>query len=523
MPWSRRSAPATLALAVALAALWPWISGLGNAPYAPDSQKWMTACAYTSPNWAEWVFASVHFVGYRPTAAITYTANFAIAGFEASAYRVVDLVLLALAGAAAAALVRALRPRSSSWLGPLAVVLLVGHASVEHIAPYIARRSYSLGTGLALGGLALAVARDGRTTATRALLGGAMLGAAVLSNEAFALAVAALPFLIHATLPDEAGRTRATLVAFAPTAAFALLAVVARTIVVGGVGGYTQEAAWRGVAEIQGIAWRSLSGPLGSAGGWLLLAAAPYYAFRAWTGPGRLVRVVLAVWLLVLPPLLAYQRVWFERQAFFMAVPVALLVAVTLADTLEREPGMARLAHLLPQAMVVVTLLAGSPILRGPDAARAAHWAAWDSMLAEMESEIESCPAGSRVLLVRPNFLIHPNPPASAGHNMAAKPQLVQRVSRAPIQWLKLRLRDAEVQIVDHLWFEGDGAQIEVADDASFVLLPEGTAYFVREGALFPRTEAVAPVRESLVLEGARPATHVYLARPGGGELVALP
>jgi hypothetical protein len=84
---------------------------------------------------------------------------------------------------------------------------------------------------------------------------------------------------------------------------------------------------------------------------------------------------VLLVWTAGYTALPALFGVWFYRQAYPAVVPFALLVATVFGETLRSGAGRPawRALHLVPQALLLASLLYHSPALRGldPDLTRA--------------------------------------------------------------------------------------------------------------------------------------------------------
>lgn len=60
---------------VALLGVYPFRVVSTHYPWKVDAVKWVVRGASDREQWMEWVFATSHFVGYRPVAAITYTLN----------------------------------------------------------------------------------------------------------------------------------------------------------------------------------------------------------------------------------------------------------------------------------------------------------------------------------------------------------------------------------------------------------------------------------------------------------------
>lgn len=347
-------APLGMAGAAGLAVVWLWaLSPLLRAPPATrDALLWLQRGL--GGDWLAWALTQRHFVGYRPLAALSYTANGALAATSAEAFRAVDLALIAAAGLLLAALAR-------RWFGPVAALVAAAayflHPATEEIAIDLARRSYTLSASLLLGGL-LALPRPRRA----ALL----LGAAILCNETAVIPALLSPLLLRWRHPGLSARPIVAVVA-------AIAAV--RLAVLRGGGGYT------GVNIVQ--PW-SDGGPLSSGEPLALqpvlsVAAASYQAIVPVAGDGHrlpaaflLLGAVLAwrlwaagpagrallAWLGGLLAIGAVTVTWFWRMAYPPLLPLALGAGL-LVQRRDRIGAAAVVG-------VLALWLVQSPLLRGP-------------------------------------------------------------------------------------------------------------------------------------------------------------
>ena len=371
---SRAAGIALLSLVVAAGA-WPWLGELQRWPMTPDSVTWIERAAPGTDwnGWLEWTFLTSHFdVGWRPLTALSFTADRLLGGLEPLPYRATDLALHLLAAWLVAASARRLAPELPAWSPALAALIFLSHPVAGEVVPFLARRSYSLSTVLALAALLVYLEpppADARSGRRRALAAGGLLALALAANETAVLAAAALPFLRRARFGRQAAiASRSTLWLALPVIAM----VAVRTAVVGGLGGYEpDEGAGGGALEVFGAAWREIGGVARApdAVAWLAGALALLCArcAFAWRGPV----LVLALWIAAHPLVYAGQGVWFPRQAYVAAAPLALLVALLAGGAWASRGGWGRAAQLAPPAGFAALLLSASPLLRGDDPARA--------------------------------------------------------------------------------------------------------------------------------------------------------
>merc|ERR1711969_172963 len=246
-------ARAALALAAALA-VWPYLSTLGYGPMAMDSVLWITRGSPDAADWWGWTFGSAHFIGYRPVNALSFTLLGA-AGDGALLQRLFDLGLHVGNGLLLYAVARR-AARLPAWAAVLAACTFLWHPVVEDVAPWLARRHYALATAFSLATLLLL--GGGRPGRGRTVAAGACLGAALLSNEVAYATALALPAWAWATTPAGPQRVRDAVRACLPAAAFGVLALGLRTLVLGGFGGYPGTAGLERVAQVWAAFWRDL-------------------------------------------------------------------------------------------------------------------------------------------------------------------------------------------------------------------------------------------------------------------------
>ena len=134
-----------LALGIASIGSRPWLATLDQIPMTADGRMWLERGDPGAEGWAEWVFRTRHFhVGYRPVAALTYSATMAVTGPVPGVLRATDLALHLAVALTLALLARRIAPRAPPWSAALAGLLYLLHPVAEDVVPYVARRSYTL-------------------------------------------------------------------------------------------------------------------------------------------------------------------------------------------------------------------------------------------------------------------------------------------------------------------------------------------------------------------------------------------
>jgi len=436
-------ARAALALAAALA-VWPYLSTLGYGPMAMDSVLWITRGSPGAADWWNWAFGSAHFIGYRPVNALSFTL-LGTAGDGALLQRLFDLALHLGNGLLLYAVARRVA-RLPAWAAVLAACTFLWHPVVEDVAPWLARRHYALATAFSLATLLLL--GEGRRSLGRAVAAGACLGAALLSNEVAYATALALPAWAWATAPEGPRRLRDAVRACLPAAAFGILALGLRTLVLGGFGGYPGPAGPERIAQVWAAFWRdlfafapsygdpaSLAGPALAAVAAGALAVRNVAAARSGRAGGSLGLVLLG-WLLAASLLLAFQRVWFSREAYPFVPVFALWIAVVCRDIAAHSRGGARGAWLAPAGVLLLVLAAHSPVLQGPDARRLARWQETQAVIDEVGDALAGARQPTFFGLVLPYHedRVRKNPLRPRAGSSAPP-----RWSRVPAAWLAAR------------------------------------------------------------------------------------
>lgn len=529
----------TLALAALLAlGAWPFLAGLDLWPMAPDSGLWIARGAPTDPEWAQWVFGTRHFhVGYRPVTALSYTLNHALGGLAPLPYRVTDLALHLTAAVAVFAVSRRLFRDASPWAAVFAAGLFLAHPAIEQAVPYIARRSYALSTALALAGLATWLGprrRPASPASMRPIAAGALFALALLANEVAVLPIATLPLLAWLRAGPEPRRVQRWASELLAPGVLLLAALVIRLWVVGGIGGYETEATDSSrFLPVFAAAWRAAAGlptplePDALPVQWLLLAATlPYYVLRCLAGPPA--RRILGLWIVATALLFALQDVWFPRQGYVLAIPVALLAANVLFETLrEPLPRARRLLELAPQVILFATLLAGSAVVRGPDAQRTREWAWRDALIDDLVTELATVEDGSDVHAVLP-FRRSSQTAASLKGDAAKK--LLPRGARQPVTWVKLLLGERDVRLQEFAYVlrveleQLAPPTLDTTVAPPMLVLPEQREYLIRAGARWIPFAADTAHRIPFMPPIHAPDRPVfaYLAGVSGGDLIPL-
>jgi len=458
-----------------------------------DSPGWS---GWTTWNdWSDWAFRAQHFgVGHRPVTAISYTLDHLVGGLAPFAYRATDLGLFALAGLLVYALFRALARGLPRWAGLVAVGAFMLHPSAEYVVPILARRSYLLGVVFSLAALVVFAvslsARRGTRAFGGAQLGGAQLGTgallclAILSNEVSVVTLGLLPLIAVREADCAPNRWRSALRACAVPGALALLAILYRVWVVGGVGGYDlQDPLANSALSVFAASWHSLVPWLGTQDtralvvtvGFIALVL-PFYAWRAVAAPFFALRspasqrtLVLVAWLLGTALLYAVLGVWWRRLAFFMLPPFALLVGSLLgASSGEARVGkLARVASVLPQVALLGLIVFHSPALRGQSPEWLGQTQRSGALIDALRRDSSSLTEPARVLTVLPVEGL----------------KALKRDGIAPLLWADATLDTRDVSLEGLVFYErtesGALPRVERSGASHRLLLPKGRAYFV--------------------------------------------
>ena len=299
-------------LSVTAMRAWPTLRLL---PTDTDCSLWLLRSRPSNAHVLHWVFGDAHFAGYRPVAAFTYWAQWVLGADPTRmlSFRWLDLALHLLAVVLVPWLFRVLHPGSPPWGGFLAGVLFAFHPSWQDIVPWLSRRSYGLCVvlGMLAAGTGVSAIRNGRMP----IAGSLFLLASLLSNE--------LGYVVAGVLALEAlrvGRVRA----LAPVGASLGIAILAKALIAGSVGGYEKHV--RSLHRAGDIVRESIeylcflpSHPTDAA----RVGAAAVALILAWIGR----RSLATWWLLATLALYVLSNEWFYRMAYPAAVPICLLLA----------------------------------------------------------------------------------------------------------------------------------------------------------------------------------------------------
>jgi hypothetical protein len=455
-----------------------FLCGLGARPYlwmlplwpvSRDATLWITN-AVPSAEWVDWVFRTNHFgVGYRPVTAISYTLDYLAGGFAALPYRLTDLGLHLLCVLLVYLLYRRLAPELPRWGGFVAAALFAAHPVVDQVVPQLARRSYSLATALSLAALlVLCPGRDRRAGSGPGVLvsvvGGLLLACAALAHEAVYVVLPVALLMLFQRFSDRPDRWRRLAVAGLLPVVFTVCALVLRSSVVEGVGGYDARGS-RIVraAPIAAATWNTLTAaapmnedptrktrPLVLVGSVLI---GLYYLWRGAAGRNRHL-VLLLAWFLAFLVVYSVLGVWFPRQVYLALPPFVLLVSVLLVTTIQGRKGNSRLwwGHVGVQGLLIGSILVHSPLLLGSDPSRVAAWGRTDTMLRGLHETLSDPQSPTDLGLVLPHF---ERPYARAFRARS-------RLGRAPIAarqvelWMKTVLPDRELKIKTFLVYRLD-------------------------------------------------------------------
>ena len=514
--------------------MWPT---LGYAPMTADPGVWIGAGATSSAGWLDWVFASDHFAWYRPLPALSFSLNQLVGGHDPLGYRLVDLVLHLGVIAVTFALARQLRP-SAPVTAIIAAALVAAHAGTNEVVPFMARRSYSMGMLAALGGLVVltsAVRRPGGASLGHGVLVALCFVAGVYSNEGTIVVIALAPFVAW-LVTLEAGRPhREWLMAAIPSVVLLALALLWRHQVLGGIGGYSEEAyadnthasVWNDSSRLL-LATPNLARILGEgewigivvlAVGGLLALRGTVLAFVRRDDPGERLVLVLTAWVVLNLALFAVTRSWFARQIYLVIPPLALLAALMIEQGL-RNPRVPRLAA-LPAVLVLLGLLATSPVLHGQPGWRRSSWQQRDAVIRHLLDGLEGVDGPARVALALPNL----RPKAGSTGNRRTNINLPRSVHQ-PLDWARLVVGQSEIELVDLLYFPLDAASgtVTLATEGGrprFALAPSADV-LERQGPTFSRiTTTQREVRVS-ELPGRVAPDYLLLVTTEGHELVQV-
>lgn len=361
---------------------------------------------------------------YRPVTSLAFTLDHALWDLRPLGYHLTDLALCALTGVLLYALVRALLGPRHGWTGLVATLVWVAHPVQLAVLSVPSRRAEALSVAFVVACLALQArhARPPRQAAARAAATALLAVLAVGAKESGAIVVP-LAMTLHAATNAGSARERARAAALAsiPTALGALAVLLARSTVLGGVGGHAQDpiglaglpdatqrlagaalhvASWTG-PERAWVSWTALAVV---AALWTVLWRAARAAERRTT---RAALAVLAVWALTATLVTTFAGHVSPWYALALVAPLALLAALALRtglDALAQDRlALACAALVLPCALVARHLALQ---LAYPRAAWADATAEVEVFLADLERAVLAAQPGDDVPLRVPTF--HP-------------------------------------------------------------------------------------------------------------------
>jgi len=217
------------------------------------------------------------------------------------------------------------------------------------------------------------------------------------------------------------------------------------------------------------------------------------------TSPGggrRLWPGILMLWLAGYTVLYALAGVWSLRQVYPMLVALSLLVGSVLVDAIQtyRTRPWALAGHLAPQALLVAVVLAGSPLVRGPHPQRARLFESQHRRQVELLASLDGVTGPAYVRLVQPY-----DPFVGADKVMRVHTTLLPFRAQAPALWVRARLHDRAVFILDFVFLEQDSLsgtdppRLTWSDERPGVLLGPGQLHYVYESGKFRRRHVGRP------------------------------
>ncbi len=383
--------------------LWTYLPTARLWPWGTDAERWLERGDPSRAGFAEWVFHTRHFVGYRPVAALSFAADALWIAHPPDSHWI-DFAAMGVVLTAVVLLARSLvRPWSSpiraSACGLFAGLLVALHPVMQEILPYVPRRSYELAEGFGLLGMLCFVEGTRRAPATGLLRGWSVpatlaFGLACGSNEAIFPLLLLLPAFgveaaIAAGMPWRSGLRSAA----APLLP-ALALVWKRNFVLtdSNLTGYAKK--WFAYADghnrlrvleapepwsVFSAAWSYVffpSSPTGDPplfGGWLvvfLVAVASWWIGRVvldpmagWGQRARRLPLWLAAWGVATAVLYALANTWFWREGFPLLIPVAIsLAAIASVDLEPRQPRTRRALTGAALGAIALSMLWWSPL-----------------------------------------------------------------------------------------------------------------------------------------------------------------
>ena len=360
---------------------------------------------------------------WRPVSALSFALDEWACGLDPACWHATDVALLAIAAALVALLARRLAGGGAAG-GGAAGALVAGLVYALHpvhyeVLPVAPRRAESLAVLFTLLALALRARRGERPSRARdwAVAGACLLAVGAKETGAVAvIAVSVLAFLQGEAAAGPGARAAAALKRSWPALAVLAAFAVARTAILGGLGGSEHTSLAGSPARLAGV----LAGDLGAildplrGGGSLalalgalaLLAGAAWLAGRAGREPGLLrpspaglVGLALA-WVAALAAITAVSGVERGWYALPFLPPVALLAGATAAwasSAWQRGARAAGALALVPLALIAL-LVPRSPLVdRAPELVEASRLQR--EFLARFAEAVRSAPAGATVRL----------------------------------------------------------------------------------------------------------------------------
>jgi hypothetical protein len=394
----------TLLAATALAA-WVWspmldLSLLGWDAYPLIAASRVEGFAGFASTFGEELMDGRYPLGhyYRPLVHLSFALDHALWGLAARGYHVTDLALTSASVLAMGWLAYELCGRSCDrvWgaLGAtgLAAFELATHPSLIDVLPAVARRADLLAVLFTL----LALVAQAKS---KPWVAAALVVAAMGSKETGAIAA-----VVVGTLACVRARNLRSL---APLAAAVALFLLARTAVLGGVGGGRESSLALDPAHLGGLLARYLDTVLGarafgSVAAWMALGL--FVAITVLRGRGNAARserardltpLLLAIWfvgLVAITALSGVERGWYEL-AF---VPIRCLVIAWLVSTAASAPRPLSAAQLgLALGLVALDTWPSIPAPALDDLRRASD--AERAFLARFENSVRAGAAGTRI------------------------------------------------------------------------------------------------------------------------------
>jgi hypothetical protein len=448
-------------LAVAVVAVFSWHAVLGLSLYAWDTFPLIAASRVASASDFAHIFTRELMDGrfpgghfYRPLVELSFACDHALWGLDARGYHLTDLAILVVAGALCVRLAtRVLGAGRAHW-AVLAGLIYVLHPVQFEILPLPPRRADALSALFVL----LAIGFDARRW--RWLTALACL-CAIASKETGVIAAPLVFAFALAASSEPSFGARAKVAWRASWPSFALLApfLVARTIVLGGIGGGAKVSFAGGASDLPAVIERYATlvlcplPPGWLVSGGIVLAFAGVLVVALWTAVARspksgdasaafeprAVAFAVLAWCAMLAVVTAVSGVYRAWYALPFVAPLALLVALAAAYG-SAAGGVASRAIL--SAIGVLALLQGwasdgSPrwneLRASSDAAR--------RMLADFDAIVTTAQPGSTHELVA-----FPSDAATTRHGVEGNKTMLF----APYSlkaWVELRHPDPLVRI----------------------------------------------------------------------------